>query len=45
MQVTQVKKCVDLLYSRSDSEKSYKVVKFLKTEQESQENHYSDDSN
>ena len=40
----QVKKHIDSLYSRSDSEKSYKVVEFLETEQESQENYYSNNS-
>ena len=35
LHTTQVKRHVDSLYSRSDSEKSYKVVEFSETEQES----------
>ena len=50
---TQVKRCVDSLYSKSDSEKSYKVIKSSSTEKEllwnksdytQWENHYSSDS-
>ena len=50
---TQVKRCVNSLYSKSDSEKSYEVIKSSFTERESQqyksdymqwENHYSSDS-
>ena len=40
MHTTQVKRHVDLLYSRSDSEEIYKVKKFSETEQKSLENHY-----
>ena len=45
MQVTQVKRCVDLLYSKSDNDKSYKVIKFSIIEKKSRENHYSSDNN
>ena len=44
MHTTQVKRCIDLLYLRSDSEKSYKIIEFSETEQESQENHYFNNS-
>ena len=42
--MTQVKRYIDSLYSRSDSKKDYKVIEFFKTEQESQEDHYFNDS-
>ena len=50
---TQVKRCVDSLYSKSDSKKSYKVIKLFSTEKEplqnssdytQHRNHYSSDS-
>ena len=44
LHTTQVTRHSDLLYFKSDSEKSYKVIKFSETEQESQENHYSNNS-
>ena len=44
LHTTQVKRYVDLLYSKSDSEKSYKVVKFSEMKQESQKNCYSNNS-
>ena len=54
MHRTQVKECVNLLYSRSDSKESYKVIKLFSTEKKllwdklnymQWENHYSSDSN
>ena len=54
MHRTQVKRCVDSSYSKSDSEESYKVIKSSSTEKKllwdksdymQQENHYSSDSN
>ena len=33
----QVKRCADLLYSKSDSEESYKVIKLFTTEKKSQQ--------
>ena len=54
MHETQVKKHVDSLYSKSDSEESYKVIESFSTEKElsqdkldytQQENHYSSNSN
>ena len=53
MHRTQVKRCVNSLYSKSDSEESYEVIKSFSTEKKlSQnqsdytqcENHYSSDS-
>ena len=53
MHRTQVKKQADSLYSKSDSEESYKVIKLFSTEKKSLwdkldytqwENHYSSDS-
>ena len=43
MHVTQIKRCVDLLYFKSDSEESYEVVKIFITEKKLRENHYSSD--
>ena len=41
----QVKRCVNLLYSRSDSKESYEVMKFFITEKKVRENHnFSNDS-
>ena len=54
LHVTQFKRHVNSLYSESDSEKSYKVIKSFSTEKKllwdksdytQQENHYSSDSN
>ena len=42
--MTQISECVNLPYSKSNSEESYKVVKFSVTEQESQENCCSNNS-
>ena len=45
LHVTQVKKNVDSLNSRSDSEESYEMIKFSTTKKKLRENHYfSDDS-
>ena len=44
MHITQVKRHADSSCSRSNSEESYKVIKFSETEQESQENCYSNNS-
>ena len=44
MHRTQVKRHVDSLYSKSDSEKSYKVIEFSTTEKKSRKDHYSSDS-
>ena len=53
MHKTQVKRCVDSLYSESDSEESYKVIKLSSTEKKllqnkldytQHRNHYSSDS-
>ena len=43
LHITQVKRHVDSLYSRSESVKSYKVIKFFTTEKKLRENHYSSD--
>ena len=53
MHRTQVKRCVDSLYSKSDSEESYEVIKSSSTEKKMSQNqsdytqhrnHYSSDS-
>ena len=53
MHRTQVKRCVNSLYSKSDSEESYEVIESFSTEKKllqneldytQQENHYSSDS-
>ena len=36
----QVKRCVNSLYSKSDSEESYEMIKFFTTEKKLRENHY-----
>ena len=41
LHVTQVKRHVDSLTFRSDSEESYKVIKFFTTKKKSRGNHYS----
>ena len=42
--MTQVKRCVDSLYLRSDSERSYEIFESSETEHESQKNCYSNNS-
>ena len=44
LHVTQVKRHVDLSYSKSDSEESYEIIKSFITEKKSRENHYSSDN-
>ena len=44
MHVTQVKRYVDSLYSKSDSEESYEIIKFFITEKKLRENHYFSDN-
>ena len=41
----QVKRHIDLLYSESESEESYKVIKFFTIEKKLRENYYSSDNN
>ena len=40
----QIKRYVDSLYSRSDSEESYEMIKFSTIEKKLRENHYSSDN-
>ena len=40
----QVKRCVDSLNSRSNSEESYEIIKFSTTEKKLRENHYFSDN-
>ena len=40
----QVKRHINSLYSKSDSEKSYEVIKFSTTEKKLRRNHYSSDN-
>ena len=43
LHVTQVKRCINLLYSKFDSEESYEIIKFFTTEKKLKENNYSSD--
>ena len=43
MHVTQFNKYIESLYFKSDSDKSYEVIKFFIIEKKIRENHYSSD--
>ena len=45
LHVTQVKRHIDSLYSKSDSEESYEMIKFFTTEKKLREYHYFNDDN